>query len=446
MTGLYVLSGISLAMAAASLLLIVFLLTRKTDASSLKQEIARESDKLSTLFSTTVNMYNEMVKGTLIAEEKHIENALASLTEAISKNAQYTEQKFSEFNKNLEDKLEKIRADNQKSLAEVRADNEKQLEKMRVTVDEKLSSTLEARFNASFKLVSERLDAINQSFAELQNLQTGVNDLKKILGSVKSRGTWGEVSLDSLLSQILAPAQYARNVNISRSENERVDFVINLPGKNDDSVFLPIDAKFPVEDYLRLVDAAEAGNAEAAEDAAKAIERRIKLEATRIKSKYIRPPKTTDFAIMYLPAEGLFAEVLRRPGLCEQLQNSCRIVVCGPTTLAALLNSLQMGFKTVAIEKRSAEIWKLLAAFRKEFGVFSELLEKTQKKLADAAKNIGDANAKSEQIRKRLNKVDELPNAENPFEESQSGGFAIAEPQEQTETSEEETDNYGTVD
>ena len=303
-------------------------------------------------------------------------------------------------------------------LEAMRGDNEKQLNKMRETVDEKLSSTLEERFNNSFKRVSEVLGEITQGFAEMQNLKTGVNDLKKIFSNVKQRGTWGEIALDNLLSQILTKEQYSKNVNITKSGDERVDFVINLPGKDDDTVYLPIDSKFPIEDYLKLVEASENGNVAEIDDAAKKLERRIKEEAASIKQKYVHPPKTTDFAILYLTIEGLYAEVVKRPGLIENLQSQYRVVVCGPTTLAALLNSLQMGFRTVAIEKRSTEIWKLLEQFRKDFAKFNELLNQTKKKLEGVQSTIDDAGKRTELIQKRLSNVGALPDEQTDLIEN----------------------------
>lgn len=420
MTTLYVLLGLSLALSVACLGLVLWLCLRKgsggsKDYSDLKCEIRTESERLKNDVAIILKMNNEMITGTLNAQSVSNEKALAALTLAGEKNTQLTETKFREFNLSVEQKLDKIREESKHSLNEVRADNEKQLNKMRETVDEKLSSTLEERFNNSFKLVGDRLDVINRSFAEMQTLQTGVNDLKKIFNNVKSRGTWGEVSLESLLSQILTTEQYAKNVNVTRRGNERVDFVINLPGRNDESVFLPIDAKFPVEDYLRLVDASEIADTVAIEEASKALERQIKKEGDSISSKYISPPQTTDFAIMYLPSESLFAEVMRRRGLAEELQNRYRIVICGPTTLAALLNSLQMGFRTVAIEKRSTDIWKMLTSFQKDFTTFSNLLLSTKKKLEGVTNTIDNANKRTDLIRKRLAQVESIPAKDSPF-------------------------------
>ncbi|HKL94381.1 MAG TPA: DNA recombination protein RmuC [Clostridia bacterium] len=420
MTTLYILTGLTVAITIFCLVLVLRLSLRKGEGGKrgydeIKNEIRSESDRIKSDVGVILKMNNEMIAGTLTSQSLNIEKALSGLAETQGKNTQMVEARFREFNLNVEQKLDKIREENSKSLTEVRADNEKQLNKMRETVDEKLSSTLEERFNNSFKLVGDRLDAINRSFSEMQTLQAGVTDLKKIFSNVKSRGTWGEVALESILSQILSTEQYARNVNVSKRGSERVDFVINLPGKNDESVFLPVDAKFPVEDYLRLVDASEIGDATAVEEASKALERQIKKEADSISSKYICPPKTTDFAIMYLPSESLFSEVIRRAGLSEELQNRYRVVVCGPTTLAALLNSLQMGFRTVAIEKRSTEIWRMLSSFQKDFATFSELLLATKKKLEGVTNTIDSANKRTDIIRKRLSQVDSIPSAESPF-------------------------------
>ncbi len=296
-----------------------------------------------------------------------------------------------------------MRDDNVKNLKEVKEDNEKQLEKMRQTVDNKLSETLDDRFNKSFKLISDRMVEINKSFSEMQNLQTGVNDLRNLLGGVKTRGTWGEVSLDSLLSQILVDEQFARQYKLSKGND--VDFVIKLPGKGNGEVLLPIDSKFPIEDYQRLVEASANADKAGVAIQTKALEKRIKLEAQSISSKYIQPPKTTDFAILYLPTESLFAEIIKISGLVEELQTRFRIVVAGPTTLAALLNSLQMGFKSVAVEKRSVEIADLMRKFVKDFATFSDLLSRTSKQIGTVQTTIESATKRTQIIQKSLDKV-----------------------------------------
>jgi DNA recombination protein RmuC len=295
-------------------------------------------------------------------------------------------------------------------LEKLQTDNAAKLDQMRQTVDEKLQSTLEKRLAESFKQVSERLEAVHKGLGEMQNLANGVGDLKKVLTNVKTRGTWGEIQLGELLEQVMTPDQFRQNVAVRPRSAERVDFAIVLPGRgdDDDEVLLPIDAKFPMEDYQRLIDAQEAGDADAAVDAGRQLDTRIKLEARSIRDKYLNPPATTDFAILFLPTEGLYAEVLRRSSLAD-LQRDHRIILAGPTTLAALLNSLQMGFRTLAIQKRSSEVWKVLGDVKKNFGQFSDLLDRVNLKLEQASKTIVDATTKSRTIEKKLGKVEELP-------------------------------------
>lgn len=310
-----------------------------------------------------------------------------------------------------EQKMDKLREGVESRLRLLQEENAQKLDQMRGVVEEKLHKTLETRLGESFKLVSDRLELVHKGLGEMQNLATSVGDLKKVLTNVKARGTWGEIQLGNLLDQVLTIEQYGKNIATKRGSNDRVEFAIRLPGQNDhaDIVWLPIDAKFPQEDYQRLVDAQERAAGNDAEDASRQLEARIKLEARAIKDKYIDPPYTTDFAIMFLPVEGLYAEVVRRPGLCDLLQRECRVVMAGPTTLAALLNSLSMGFKTLAIEKRSSEVWALLGAVKTEFGRFGDLLDKTRKKLDEASSTIENATRKSRTIERRLKKVQELP-------------------------------------
>ncbi len=310
-----------------------------------------------------------------------------------------------------ESKLERMREIVEERLKSMQADNNRQLEVMRATVDEKLHATLEKRLGESFRLVSERLELVHKGLGEMQTLAAGVGDLKRVLTNVKTRGIWGEIHLASLLEQILTPDQYDRNVATKPGSGERVEFAIRLPGREDGEkpVWLPIDAKFPQEDYQRLLDAQDQANPVLAEEAARALEARVKIEARAIKEKYVDPPNTTDFAILFLPVEGLFAEVLRRPGLADQIQRDYRVVITGPTTLAALLSSLQMGFRTLAVEKRSSEVWTLLGAVKTEFGRFGDMLEKTQKKLQEASNSIETAAQKSRTIERKLRTVQELP-------------------------------------
>lgn len=299
-------------------------------------------------------------------------------------------------------------------LERIQQDNAAKLEQMRQTVDEKLHATLEQRLSESFKQVSERLELVHKGLGEMQTLAIGVGDLKKVLVNVKSRGVLGEVQLAALLEQVLAPEQYDTHVATRPGSRERVEFAIKFPGRDGDGqpVWLPIDAKFPLEDYQRLQDAQEAGDPVLTEAASRALEARVRLEGRSIAEKYLEPPFTTEFALLYLPLEGLYAEVLRRPGLFEQMQRELHVTVCGPTTLSAVLNSLQMGFRTLAIEKRSSEVWKVLGAVKAEFSRFGETLARTKAQLQTVANSIGDAEVRTRQMARKLKGVETLADAE----------------------------------
>ncbi len=313
-----------------------------------------------------------------------------------------------------ERKLERVRSVVEERLSKMQEDNTKKLEQMRQTVDEKLNATLEKRLAESFKQVSERLEAVHKGLGEMQSLAGSVGDLKRVLTNVKTRGTFGEVQLEMLLEQLLSPEQYEKNATTKKGSSDRVEFAIKLPGQEDAAkiVYLPIDCKFPIEDYQRMLDAQDNVDAGAFNEASKALFNRIKTEAKSISTKYIDPPNTTDFAIMYLPIEGLFAEVLRNSGLMESIQRDYRVIISGPTTLTALLNSLQMGFRTLAIQKRSSEVWELLGAIKTQFGTFGDLLQKTQKKLREASNSIDAAARKSRTIERKLRTVEELPTSD----------------------------------
>ncbi len=308
---------------------------------------------------------------------------------------------------------ETLRAVVEGRLEAIRTDTGAKLEHIRLGVEERLTGMLEQRLGQSFAQVAERLEQVHRGLGEMQALAAGVGDLRRVLANVKTRGTWGEVQLGALLEQLLAPAQFARDVQIRPTTQERVEFAIRLPGREDEKeVWLPLDAKFPQEDYLRLVEAAEAADPTAVEAASKALAERLTSMARTIRDAYIHPPHSTDFAIMYLPTEGLYAEAVRRPGLVETLQREHRVVVAGPTTLAALVNSLQMGFRTLAIQKRAGEVWQVLAAVKGEFGKFGEVLDKLHRKLTEAAGTVEDATHRSRQMEKRLRKVEALPDGE----------------------------------
>lgn len=323
---------------------------------------------------------------------------------------------ISEIGKAQTENLERVRSTIETQLKNIRESNEKKLDQMRQTVDEKLQSTLEKRLGESFKLVSERLELVHKGLGEMQNLATGVGDLKKVLTNVKVRGTWGEAQLGNLLEQFLSPEQFEKNVATKRGGSERVEYAIKLPGKDKESdkpVYLPIDSKFPLEDYEKLLEAQEQANPELAEGYSKALEIRIKAEARNIRDKYINPPVTTDFAIMFLPTESLFAEILRRPGVTEYIQREYRVILTGPTTCAALLNSLQIGFRTLAVEKRSAEIWKILGAVRTEFGKFGDVLTKVKKQLATATNTLDQTEVRTRKMEQKLRDVEQLPDTES---------------------------------
>jgi len=322
---------------------------------------------------------------------------------------------LSSFTASAEQRMDAMIRTIEERLKDLQQENSHKLDEMRSIVDEKLHSTLERRLGESFKLVSDQLEMVHVGLGKMQSLAVGVGDLKKVLSNIKNRGIWGEIQLGNILSEILTPQQYACNVATRRGSNDRVEFAVKLPGKGDESesVWLPIDAKFPQEDYLRLVDALDRGETKEAEEAAKQLENRIKAEARDIRTKYLDPPLTTDFAIMFLPTESLYAEVVRRPGLIEFIQREYRVNIAGPTTMAALLNSLAVGFRTLAIEKHSSQVWKLLGSIKTEFSRFGDLLDKTRKKLEEASTTIDNAAKKTRTIERKLNGVQEVPDSES---------------------------------
>jgi DNA recombination protein RmuC len=373
----------------------------ETQLSSLKEGMERIERAL----REELARVRDEVAGTGKESRNELGNSLKGFGDSLA-------QQLSSLTRSSEERLERVRETVETRLLTLQEDNSAKLEKMRQTVDEKLHATLEQRLGDSFRLVSERLELVHKGLGEMQTLASGVGDLKKVLTNIKVRGTFGEVQLGNLLEQVFTPDQFSRNVVTHPGSNERVEYAIRLPGKDGSQgtpVWLPIDAKYPQEDYQRLIDAQEQANPAALEEAAKMIETRIKLEAKGIKEKYLDPPHTTDFGIMFLPTEGLFAEVLRRPGLFETVQREYHVLLTGPTTLLAVLNSLQMGFRTLAIEKRSSEVWSLLGAVKTEFGRFGEVLDKTQKKLQEASNTIESAATRSRQIERKLRDVQELP-------------------------------------
>ncbi len=309
-----------------------------------------------------------------------------------------------------EAKLENIRKSVEDRLTHIEKENSIKLEKMRETVDEKLTSTLEKRLGESFKQVSDQLQSVYKGLGEMQTLANGVGDLKKVLTNVKARGTWGEVQLSALLEQFLTPEQYSANVKIKKRSNDFVEFAIKIPSKVEgEIVLLPVDSKYPVEDYERLLKAEDDGDVAQIERARKDLEKSIKVFAGQIRDKYIDPPYTTDFGIMFLPTESLYCEVLRNTSLCQTLQQEYHISVTGPTTFSALINSLQMGFRTLAVQKQTSEVWNILGKVKTEFGKFGLLLDKTNRKLEEVSNTMKLASAKTRNIQNKLNKVQALP-------------------------------------
>jgi DNA recombination protein RmuC len=368
-----------------------------------RQELASGARQLREEVVTTLKSISETMARTMGELANLQKTQLEAMSMAIGKLSDSNETRLEALRITLEDKLQSLQAD-----------NARQLEQMRQTVDEKLQGTLEKRLGESFRQVSERLELVHKGLGEMQTLATGVGDLKKVLTNVKTRGTWGEVQLGALLEQVLNPDQFAANV-ATKDGGERVEFAIKLPGQGadgDESVWLPIDAKFPVEDYQRLIEAQERADNDGVEAAGKQLENRVKACAGDICSKYLNPPRTTDFGILFLPIEGLFAEVIRRTGLTDAIQRECRVVIAGPTTLWSLLNSLQMGFRTLAIQQRSSEVWNLLAAVKSEWTKYGDFLDAVQKKLAQASDTIEKAKVRSRAVGRKLRDVQELSSGE----------------------------------
>lgn len=390
-----------------ALIALFFFINKKLSAGG-NSALINEFEKLDRSFRDEISRNRKETSDNAKSDRTELSNAIKLFGEQLNN-------QLTQLIQTNEIKFDKLQEKVGTQLKEIQDKNEKKLEEMRQTVDEKLHETLEKRLGESFKLVSDRLEQVYKGLGDMQELARGVGDLKNVLTNVKTRGGWGEIQLENLIDQILTQEQYEKNVSTKKGSNDKVEIAIKLPGRDlskSELVWLPIDAKFPIEDYQRLIDAQDLANISAINEANKAIEIRIKGEAKKIAEKYLDPPHTTDFAIMFLPVEGLYAEVLRRPGLAEFLQREYRVVVSGPTTLAALLNSLQMGFRTLAIEKRSSEVWKILSSVKNEFGKFGDLLDKTQKKLQEASNTIDDASKATRKIEKQLNKVEELPEAD----------------------------------
>jgi DNA recombination protein RmuC len=393
-----VMSIVYITLAGVIIMVVVSLFTLISVRNGLERMRAHMSDSLLSSHESSVS--------TLTGIAALTQNQLEQLSKQTANLSEKSERQLLAMREAIDNKLELIRSD-----------NERKLEQMRVTVDEKLHETLERRLGESFKVVSDQLSVVNRSLGEMQNLADGVGDLKRVLSNVKSRGMLGEFQLHAILQDILSPDQYAQNVATKKGSGDRVEFAVRLPGQREPNgtspgVWLPIDAKFPKEDYERLLDAQNKGDAEASEVARKAVRQRLKSEAKDISTKYLDPPATTDFAVLFLPLEGLYAEVLNTPGLVDELQRTYRVVVAGPTTLTALLNSLHMGFKTLAIQKRSSEVWQILGSVKTEFSRFGELLDKTKKRLDLASGDLDLAYRRTERIQRKLVSVETDPSIE----------------------------------
>ena len=400
-----------------------------------REEIAKNREET----TRAANELRQSVLGTVATLGEGLRGGIGSMSEAQKSQLELFGQQLGELSRTLDERLKSLTAATDLRLEAVRGtveqrlktlqdENSLKLEQIRHTVDEQLQTTLEQRLGESFKLVSERLEQVHRGLGDMQNLAAGVGDLKKVLTNVRTRGSWGEVQLGMLLEQMLTPDQYGTNV-ATTGTSERVEFAIRLPGgESGECVWLPIDAKFPKEDYERLLDAVERADPPAVEESSRQLENRVRQEAKDISQKYVAPPQTTDFALMYLPTEGLYAEVLRRPGLIEALQRDHRVTVAGPTTLAAILNSLQMGFKTLAIQKRSSEVWQVLGAVKTEFAKYEDILKAVQKKLLEASNKVESGLTRTRAIHRKLKSVEApaagevvaLPAAEGDDSEAES--------------------------
>jgi DNA recombination protein RmuC len=384
------------------------------EARALREEVARALRDLGESAGRGVTQLGESQREQLRLFSERLEALTRTLSESSVLQRQEQAANALSQSETVRAQLDSIRSTVSVELEKVRVENATKLEEMRRTVDEKLHDTLEKRLGESFALVSRRLEDVAKGLGEMQQLATGVGDLKNVLTNVKSRGTWGEYQLGAILAETLTPDQYAVNVKTNPRSSELVEFAIRLPGRREDAspVWLPIDAKFPKEDYERLQAAADLADKEGVEQALKSLERRIKDSAKDIRDKYLSPPDTTDFGILFLPTEGLYAEVLRRPGLVDEVQRVYRVSIAGPTTLTALLNSLQMGFRTLAIEKRSSEVWRVLGAVKSEFLKFGEVFERVQRKIEDADKILKSAEQRTRVMNRKLRSVEALPEAE----------------------------------
>ena len=414
---------LALLLAVTVVLLLAYILKRKdtNNSEQLRSQIKQDIAEMNTQNSTTVisavnslgNTINANVKDNVAHQNENINDLKKVFAKSVLDNIELQNSNQDEIRKIMTEQMERNAVNERttrdvldKKLTEIATVTTARIEEINKTVNEKLEKNINERFTSSFKVVSDSLNTINRGFEQMQELSMGVTDLNKMLSNVKTRGVWGENSLDAILEDILTSDQYSKSVNVQG--NNLVDFAVTLPGKDRGNILLPIDAKFPIEDYYRVIEERQKGNAEAEERELKNLENTVKKQARSIRDKYIFPPKTTNFALMFVPTESLYAEILQRGDLAEKIQNENRVVVVGPTTISALLNSLQLGFKTLAIQKSSEEIWKMFNQFRKDFDNFSENLDKVQKKLNEASNVIGDTSKRSDIIRNRLDKVEQI--------------------------------------
>ena len=397
------------------LLLLIILLVRQTSLTH-----KQEQDRL-TQEHGLVNLGNRLLDE-LDAQHDEAAKSLYEANQSLMTTLSQMGQGQSTLLESMQRQVLLSTRNQEEKINDLRLENERQLTEMRKTVDERLSESLDKKLDQSFAQVSERLESVYKGLGEMHTLASGVGDLKKVLTNVKTRGIWGEMQLGNLIRQALAPGQYEENVAVVPGSQERVEFAVCLPDRSGRMLYLPIDSKFPQEDYIRLTDAASRGDAAGAETARKALAQRLKSEAKKIAEKYISPPHTTDFAIMFLPVEGLYAEALQTPELVDSLHRDYRVVIAGPGTFSAMLNALQMGFRTLAIEKRSGEVWLLLGEIKKDFTRFAEMLENTRRRLDQAGESIDSAVTKSRTIQRRLSSLEVTPSLDNPDENPKMDG------------------------
>ncbi|HON10309.1 MAG TPA: DNA recombination protein RmuC [Chitinispirillaceae bacterium] len=407
----------------------------KTEISNFRGDLSRDLKQSREELSGTVNSFGQTLTQQHGTFRQEIFNQLSKMSQSQNEQLLSFEGKLIQLRESNDNTISELKLSVEGKLKEIQSGNETKLEEMRKTVDEKLQGTLERRLGESFKLVSERLEQVSKGLGEMQSLANGVGDLKKVLTNVKTRGTWGEVQLEMMLEQVLAPEQYEKNVSTTGT-GERVEFAIKLPGRNGDRsefVWLPVDAKFPAEDYQRIIDARERADKEGAEAAVRSLASEVERCAKAISTKYIAPPFTTDFGILYLPVEGLFAEVISNAGLVEKVKNTYHVMIAGPTTLWAILNSLLMGFRTLAIQERTSEVWKLLGAVKTEWSKYDKTLELVQKKLSEASSSIDKVQVRTRAIDRHLRKVEELPSPDAKSILTEIRDDVSEEPAEETE-------------